>query len=280
LRKLSLSLLLALSTSCADGSKRSAAHAALDVAHVSDLVGKDVAEIERGLPQGAKQMAPLVGDTADPRDDIPAVRRALLHIRRDVPDLNVGKSTFFALADAHGVAIRNDLEEDTMAGQNLFDMFPELRKARGGLATTTGVFHNSNSPVAPLDKDWIAAMPILKEDTSIGAFLVTGWSYRFFARHLQEALKTRLLDEAKAAGNEGRLPVFYVAVFDSSGVYGSPVTPRVDEQALADQNLFAKTSGGLAQGTLTIADRAFGFAAQRTPRLGPDLGVVVLRTEF
>jgi hypothetical protein len=263
---------------CKDQAKESAAHAVPDAAVLADLVAKDVGEIERGLPQGAAKLAPLVAGGADPRQDIAGVRRALVRVRREVIDLNVGKSTFFALTDPSGLAIRNDLEEDVMAGQNLVALFPALAKATDGFITGTGAFANTSASTAP-DKDWIAGAPVKRPDGSTGALLVTGWSYRYFSRHLQEALKTHLLDEAKAAGQEGKIPVFYTAVFDRAGVYAAPLTPEVDTKALAEQNLAAKTESGPATGTLTIADRAFGFAAQRTPSLGADTGVVVLRSD-
>jgi hypothetical protein len=263
---------------CKDQAKESAAHAAPDAAVLADLVAKDVGEIERGLPQGAVKLAPLVAGGADPRQDIAGVRRALVRVRREVIDLNVGKSTFFALTDPSGVAIRNDLEEDVMAGQNIVALFPALTKATDGFTTGTGAFANTSASSAP-DKDWIAGAPVKRPDGSTGALLVTGWSYRYFARHLQEALKTHLLEEAKAAGQEGKIPVFYTAVFDRAGVYAAPLTPEVDAKALADQNLAARTESGPATGTLTIADRAFGFAAQRTPSLAADTGIVVLRSD-
>jgi hypothetical protein len=76
------------------------------------------------------------------------------------------------------------------------------------------------------------------------------------------------------------MPVFYVAVFDTSGVYSERTTPKVDEQALTDAKLVEKTQAGPFQGTVTITDRAFGYAAKRTPKLGADTGVVVLRSEL
>jgi hypothetical protein len=270
--------LLGLLDSCKDQAKESAAHAGPDATVLADLVAKDVGEIDRGLPQGALKLAPLVADGADPRQDIAGVRKALVRVRREVIDLNVAKSTFFALTDPSGVAIRNDLEEDVMAGQNLSAIFPALVKARDGFITGTGAFPKT-SATGPADEDWIAGAPVKRADGSTGAVLVTGWSYRYFARHLQEALKTHLLDEAKAAGQEGKLPVFYTAVFDKAGVYASPLTPDVDAKALASQDLVGKTESGPATGTLTIDDRPFGFAAQRTPSLAPGTGVVVLRSD-
>jgi hypothetical protein len=267
---------------CKGRGKESAARAALDDAYLVELVAKDVAEIERGLPQGARALVPLVAGPSgpiDPRQDTAAVRKALGRIRRDIPDLDIAKSTFFALSDATGVAIRNDLEEDVMAGQNLVAIFPALATAKDSLVTTTGRFPNAVGKNGP-DRDWIAGAPVKRPDGSTGAILVTGWSYRYFARHLQSSLESRLLDQAKAEGAGGKLPVFYVAVFDGTGVYAAPLTPPVDEQALSAEGLPAKTANGPTQGVLTITDREFGYAAQRTPKLGPDVGVAVLRSEL
>ena len=264
---------------CKDQAKESAARASADVASLGALVDKDVGEVERGMPEGAKRLSSLLANGADPKADVAAVRRALLRVRRDVQDLDVAKSTFFALADPTGLAIRNDLEEDVMAGQNLFSIFPALPKAKDGYVTTVGAFPNGSTKTGP-DEDWIAGAPVKGADGTTGAVFVTGWTWRFFARHLQESLKDQLTAAAKKSGDEGRIPVFYVSVFDRTGVYSAPLTPVVDEKALADQDLVGKTASGPAQGTLSITDRAFGWAALRTPKLAPDTGIVVLRSEL
>ena len=274
--------LVAAASGCKDQAKESAGLATRDVGELTELVGKDVDEVTRGLPEGATKVASLVAGGADPRQDVAGVRKALMRTRRDVADLNIAKSTFFALADANGIAIRNDLEEDVMAGQNLAALFPALTKLESGAAgvvTTVGAFPNTSTKNAP-DEDWIAGVAVNRENGTAGAILVTGWSYRYFARHLQEALKGRLLEQAKAAGREGQIPVYYVAVFDRKGVYSAPTTPTVDDKALADMDLVTKTASAPYQGTTTIADRGFGVAAARTPRLAPDTGVAVLRSDF
>jgi hypothetical protein len=267
------------SLGCKDQGKESAALAARDVARIAELVDKDVGEVERGLPEGARLLAPLVAGGADPRQDVAAVRKALVHVRRDVVDLNVAKSTFFALADTNAVGIRNDLEEDAMAGQNLLAAFPALAKAKDGFVKTTGRFPGAAPRNGP-DEDWVAGAAVKRPDGTPGALLVTGWSYRYFARHLQEALKVYLLEQAKASGNEGKLPVYYVGVFDGSGVYPAPLTPQVNEQALAAADLVGKTATGPYQGAMTITDRVFGVAVLRTPTLAPDTGVFILRSDL
>lgn len=267
--------------SCKDQAKESARLASGDVTNLGALVEKDVAEVERGLPAGAKKLGSLLANGADPKQDVAGVRRALLQVRRQVPDLDVAKSTFFALADANGVAIRNDLEEDVMAGQNLFSIFPALAKAKDAYTTATGAFPNASSPSSKgPDEDWIAGAPVKRDDGTTGAVFVTGWTYRFFARHLQASLQDQLTDQARKTGDEGKIPVFYVAVFDKTGVYPAPTTPQVNEKALAGVDLVGQTAAGPAQGTLNITDRGFGWAAARTPKLAPDTGIVVLRSEL
>lgn len=273
--------LLSLSglVSCKDQAKESARLASADVTNLGSLVDKDLGEVERGLPVGAKKLGSLLANGADPKQDVAGVRKALLQVRRAVPDLDVAKSTFFALADANGVAIRNDLEEDVMAGQNLFSIFPALAKAKDGYTTATGAFPNAPSKNGP-DEDWIAGAPVKRDDGTTGAVFVTGWTYRFFARHLQASLQDQLTEQARKTGDEGKIPVFYVAVFDKSGVYPAPTTPQVNEKALGGVDLVGQTAAGPAQGTLSITDRGFGWAAVRTPKLAPDTGIVVLRSEL
>ena len=265
-------------TGCKDQAKVSASRAVEDASRLATLVDKDLSEVERGLPAGAAKLAPLVAGGADPRQDIAGVRKALLRVRREVPDLDIAKSTFFAVTDATGVAIRNDLEEDVMAGQNLFAVFPDLAKAKSAYANATGRFPGPPPKNGP-DEDWMAGAPIKRDDGSTGAVFVTGWTYRYFARHLQESLKDQLTELVKAGQNDGKMPVFYVAVFDKTGVYTAPLTPQVDSKALEGQDLVGRTASGPAQGTLDLDDRSFGWAAQRTPKMAPDTGVVVLRSE-
>jgi hypothetical protein len=268
------------SAGCKDEGKQSAQAAADHAAMLADTATKDVGEIERGLPEGAKRLAPLFGKD-DPRSNLPGVRKELQRIRRDVPDLLIAKSTFFALADDKGIAIRNDLEQDAMANQNLAQLFPELGKAlsSGNYVTTTGSFPGPPGPAGP-DKDWIAASPVKKEDGKVAGLLVTGWTYRAFARHLQEILKRDLTEKARAAGDPGKLPVIYVGVFDPSGVYFAPLTPKVNEDEMAKQNLVEKTASGGASSPLPITGRTFGWGAKRVEKLGPNTGVVVLRSEI
>lgn len=279
-RGAALVALAVLAQGCKDQAKESAKLAAGNVDTLADLVDKDIGEIERGLPQGATKLEHLWADGNDPTKDLPAVRQALLRTQREVPDLNIAKSTFFALTDDKGIGIRNNLDQDAMAGQDLAKLFPGITKATSGeYVETVGSFGGPPLP-SGADKDWIAAAPVKNEQGKVAALFVTGWSYRRFASHLQQVLKENFQSDLRKSGDTGKMPVFYVAVFDASGVYSERTTPKVDEKALEDVKLVDKTKNGPYQGTVTITDRDFGYAAKRTPKLAPDTGIVVLRSEL
>jgi hypothetical protein len=269
-----------IAPACKGTQQVSATNAAKHVDALVTLTGKDVDEVERGLPEGAKQLTALYAKGADPANDLDAVHNLLAKVRAKVTDLSNSKATFFALADLNGVGIRNDLDIDLMHGQDMGSAFPDIKKAASGdYVETIGAFPGSSTK-AGADKDWVAAIGVKKDDGSPGGIFVTGWSYRLFGRHLYEALKSDIYAEAAANKTPDNIPVFYVAIFDKTGVYSAPGTPSVDEDTLKTMDLTTKTQNGPYQALVTITDRSFGLAAARAPRLGADTGIAVLRSEL
>ncbi|MCA9585765.1 MAG: cache domain-containing protein [Myxococcales bacterium] len=277
----SLVALAAGGAGCKDKGKLSADGARASLDTLTALTVKDVEEVERGLPEGSKRIASAFAKDGDPKNDLAQVRRSLLKIRREVPDLLVAKSTFFALVDDKGIAIRNDLEQDAMAGKDVVGAYPALKKALEGesFVTTTGVFPSANPPPQP-DKEWVAAVPVKRDDGKLLGMLVTGWTYRRFAYHLQESMRRDISEALMKGGDKGKLPVLYTFVFDASGVYGARGTPDVNEKAMRELDVLGKTASGPQGGVITITDRQYGWAAARTPKLGPDIGIAVLRSEI
>jgi hypothetical protein len=283
-------LVWALPACTKDRGQKSAEQARSNVEKLVELVNKDIAEVERGLPEGAKKLSALlekeVGKDGDPRQNAPAVRNALLKMRQQVPDLGIAKSTFFAFADPKGIAIRNDFEQDTMAGKDLVAGWPGLKPVAEGApwAATTGQFPGTPNPAGP-DKEWVAAVPVKRSDGSPFGMLVTGWTYRRFAYHLQSTLQREIQDQLMGSGDKGKMPVLYVCLFDPEHVYGAAApgtlpVPQVNEKELEKVGLHARTEAGPASSPIRIENRDFGWAAARLPKLGPDVGVVVLRSEI
>jgi hypothetical protein len=271
-----------------DRGQTSAEAAKADVQRLVDLTAKDVAEVEHGLPDGAKKLDVLLAKELgkdDPRSNVPGVRSALLKMRQQVPELGIAKSTFFAYTDAKGVAVRNDYEQDTMGGKDLVARWPGL-----GAALKDAPFASTSSPTAETgaggaaEKDWAAAVPVKKADGTLEGLLVTGWSYRRFAYHLQVTLQREVQEDLMRSA-KGKMPILFVCLFDKDHTYcanapGAIPIPAVDEKALQEAGLWAKTEAGVGASALKITDRDFGWAATRLPKLGPDVGVVVLRSEL
>lgn len=133
LTRTALCAVLTLSLPACDGDKKlSQSKAAEHVASLVETATGDVQEIKNGLPEGAKHLAKLFEGGAAPKDDLPAVREALDKARNKVQDLRVAKSTFFALVDDQGTVLRNDQDQDLMAGKNAFQSFPGLKAALDG----------------------------------------------------------------------------------------------------------------------------------------------------
>jgi hypothetical protein len=262
---------------CRDSSEKSIRFANDHVASLVEITEKDVAELERGLPDAAiKGSGSLVVAGTVDRDPA-TLRTEMSALVRAVPDLKASKSTFFAVLDEKGVGIRNNLEIDTMAGRNFFTIFPGLQSPQpSAFVTAVGQFPELQP--GKKDRTWIAASALRQNGATLG-FVASGWSWRAFAHHLQDELGTLL--RAAALKDESKLPVFYVGIFDPTGVYVDRLTPEVNERALEGLHLDRKTEKDEAvSGVITIEERTFGFSARLIPKLAPKTGIVVIRSEI
>src|SRR5450432_1389436 len=135
-RMFSLAALAAVAALGSGFKKPSAVSAEKAKGNVAGLIKatqSDVAEVRSELPQGAKYLLPIftaaTANGKSPSDDPHAASIALETARNKVQDLRVSKGTFFAVSDASGLVIRNDQEQDAMAGRPLLPSFPELKQA-------------------------------------------------------------------------------------------------------------------------------------------------------
>ncbi len=275
-----LGLALAVLAGCTDHGKVAEEKATHAIDAVAKRAAADVNDLAVGMPAAMPKLAPLFAQGAEPSGDLAGVRKALRQIRAEVPELTRSNSTFFALTDAKGIAVRNDLDQDVMAGQDVWKLFPELKKTTDApFVTTTGLFAGARAPGDP-DRDWVAATPLKDPHGAFAGMLLGGWTMRRFAYHLEEAFRHDLTAEQAKTKDPGKLPIVYVSVFDPSGVYCAPTTPAVNRQALIDLGLVARTSGGAVHGVVSITDRDFGYAAVRVPTVEAEGGVVVLWSEI
>jgi hypothetical protein len=265
---------VALLAGCNKSGKLSVEKATAHADQLVKTIEQDVSEVRKGLPEGAKVMAPLYAKPAPPGDDLAAVRDTLQQARDKVQDLRVAKSTFFALADAGGVVLRNDQEQDQMAGKSLFGPFPELKQAAAGKYVET---HGSMPEATELkgrpDGQWVAAQPIAVEGAVKGLY-VTGWAWSAYAYRLENAVRGQAREEGK------KEPLLYVYLVVEDSVYGAPVAPEVSAKQIAELKPLEKIgAGGPFTAELEITGRDFGLAVRAAPALGPKVAVAVLRSE-
>ena len=269
--------LLLIAPACKKQSAVSAERAALSIGALTKAAQEDVAEVRTGLPQGVKWLLPIFTTGKPAADDPHAARSALETARNKVQDLRIAKGTFFAVTDAMGVVIRDDDEQDTLAGKPLLPAFPGLAavktgqyvESRGSMVEIAGVRGRA-------DGQWIAAQPVLS-GSDVKGWYVTGWSWSAYAYRLERALSTNL----RSALTEGeKMPLAYVYIIVDKAVYGTPISPEVNAQAIGALSPLKNASASTpVKFELEIAGREFGLAVELAPDLGKDVAIAVLRSE-
>jgi hypothetical protein len=271
---------VATSVGCTDSGKVSETKAVEHVDRLSKLAADDVDQLRRGMPRGAKALGQLWSVEGDKTPEPAVVRTRMESVRNGDADLEVAKSTFFAVTDDKGVVLRSDQDPDAIAGKTLIPSFPALAKALSGEGVETyGAMPELQGSRNGIDEQWVTAAPLRDDQGKVRGMYASGWSMRRFAYHLEEALHSELRSGAKNA--PGKMPLVYVFVFHDKKVYGAPVTPEVDVEALEKLDLAAHaTDAAVFHQQLEITGRTYGVAARRVPKLGADAGVAVLRSEI
>jgi hypothetical protein len=271
-----------LVTGCEADVRVSERQAVGHVALLTKRVDDDVEEVRRGVPRGARALGRLWVASGDPLADVEALRRSLDRVRAADRDLEIAKSTLFALTDHSGTVAVSDQEPDRLRGRSALAAFPALGQVltgrpvetRGALAEAAGARNGS-------DEQWVAGEPVRDAAGLVRAIYLSGWSLRRFAYHLEETLKHDLVTAALRSGDPNvKQPLVYVFVFAGAKVYGAPLTPLVNSDALEKLDLTSKTPTDQPfHTTVEITGRGYGVASGRTPKMGTDVGVAVLRSE-
>jgi hypothetical protein len=259
---------------CEATSKKSALEARAHVKELARLAKEDVREIRDGLPKGGAEVEKLLsGRTLD----VETARDLLTKGRDHVQDLRTAKSTFFALAGADGVVIRNDQEQDRMAQKPLFSAFPALKGAlEAPYLETRGNLPEAAEVRGRPDAEWIAAVPV-RVDGAPRALFVTGWSWSAYAYRMQTSLRSFA---APPDRDQGKMPLLYAFVVVDREAYGARDAPDVNIKAVLQENVLEKAKGSEPFSVeLEITGRPFGLAAIVVPELGDKVALAVLRSE-
>jgi len=262
---------------CEPSGKESAALASRTVTELAKASAEDVRELKSGLPLGAQELDQLLPPGAIAELDARSAREALNKARSRVQDLRVAKSTFFALVAPSGVVVRSDGEQDRLVGKDLLAAFPELRGALGGgLVESRGSMAEAAEVRGKPDGQRVVAAPVGTGGQARGLY-VSGWSWSAYAYRLENAARSR----ARAATDKGaKVPLLYVYVAVGRDVFGAPVSPDVNAKAVRDLDVVGKAKVGQPFTTeFELTGRSFGLAAVAVPELGPNVAIVLLRSE-
>jgi len=270
-------LLLLCSVGCANEGEKSARLVVPNLKYVASAVERDLGEVRRGMPAGAKELTTLFERAAPERPAAADAREELVRLRSDNPDISSAKSTFFLIAASDGTILRNNLDSDEMAEKNLFQVYPATKNALtqdyvelgGSWDVARGV---NNRP----DAQWLSSARIMVKGTPVGLF-VSGWSWSSYAYRLEMALRSEVLGETKSGD---KVPLLYVYVVVDGHAYGTPVSPVVNGEEILKLNPVAKAKGkDMWTGPIEITRRAFGLGLKHIPLFSSDVVVAVLRSE-
>lgn len=270
----------ALALPACDDPKVSEQRAADVVTRLQATVKDDVAQLRRGLPDGAAKLGALL-DT-DPGANLAGLQRAIQQARGGVRDLDVAKSTFFSFADPSGVVLRSEADPDLLANHKVTGPFPALAKAaepQSGVVEAFGEMEQMRGYQTGADQQWVLAHAVKDASGTVKGMFVTGWSFRRYAAFLQEQAKRELVLAAEKEKKKSA-PLVYVFTVKGPQTYASGLTPAVDVEAVQKLDVIGKTASGPWRGTIEITGRSYGVAAGRTPDLGPDTAVAVIISEI
>jgi hypothetical protein len=268
-------LLLVAGTSCRKTSAVSAEKAREGLGLLTRAALEDLAEVRRGLPQGAELLKDYFA--AGKFEDATAAREVLDRVRNKVQDLRVAKPTFFALVDLGGSVLRTDQAPDLMAGKNLLAAFPELRRALAGeYIETRGVMPEASRVRGRGDGQWAAASPV-RVGAEVKGLYAAGWSWSAYAYRLENHLRTTV---RSALAEREKEPLVYVYLCVGKDVFGAPVSPEISARRLAEKNLLTSAKGSEPVVLeMEVTGREFGVAFVRVEELGKDVGIAVMRSE-
>jgi hypothetical protein len=264
---------------CRNDGEVSAREAGAHASELAALIQNDVAEIRKGLPEGAAVIAKLWPGQGVAEDDAKLTFKALEKAHGGVQNLRLAKSTFFALANLQGVVLRSEAEQDVLAGKALFTSFPGLREAANKYVETQGALVDLDGVKGKPDGQWVAAAPVPTAEGNRGLY-VTGWAWSSYAYRLEFALRGSVRSKLAQSEKPTKEPLLYVYLIVGDKVIGAPVSPDINAQAIAERKLLGSLQPGQPHSIqLEITGRDFGLGAMKIPELGPDVAVVVLRSE-
>jgi len=266
---------------CSDLGKASE-DAALDAVDLArEIVARDVEQVRKGMPEGVKLL--LKRMPADPVAGRLELQTAIRAARENEQNLRIAKSTFFSFATPDGLVLRSEIDPDRLVDQNILKAFPGLSKALepgAGLVEAYGEMEALRGVRKGTDLAWVVAhaVPGKEGEKPVGLFL-SGWSFRLYARFVQDGVRAKLTERTKDKEKK-EIPVVYVYFAKTQGAYGDPDAPDMNAEQLVKLEVAQKAQAGDFKTHIEIEKRAFGIGAKKEPLLGDDAAVAIVASVF
>jgi hypothetical protein len=243
---------------------------------VRHILAEDIERHLRGVSLAAARLVPgfAVADPAQRESQLRTAVRLLTKPPRGISELITSARSFTAAVGADGVVIATDAtdDRDRMQGAELGKVFPVLQAAHQG-KTSYGV-HQFPALEQGGEGSWslLFAAPAQKDGTPVGSVLTGIPLWRLaqrFTRQMQ-------LDHAAEKG-----AIFWVYVYQGAKLHHFATPPDLDgmipDGAQRTAGL-AKSPGGYT-GEFLQFGRWYAYGVVPLPRLGADMGVVIVRSD-
>ncbi len=281
---LSLTAWSVASAACGGEAKESEAAAALGLAPAFEVVDRDTAQIRGGMPEGVKVLVKrMPGDPLGARLEL---QTAIKAARDNVDTLRVAKSTFFSFADTSGVVLRSEIDPDRLVDQNILSAFPALKAAldpKSGLGEAYGPMEVLRGVKRGDDTAWVVAHPVVDGEGKTKGLFLTGWSFRLYARVVQDAVRAKYTELAKDKDNK-KTPLVYAYFAKGLGsdakAYGEPEAPDSLADHVAKLDVVKASASADFVTSADVDGRVFGIAARKAPALGDDAAIVIVASVY
>ena len=244
---------------------------------IAKIIREDIARQTKGMDRAAERLAP--GFEVPPPDvrerQVRVALKRLQEPPRGVTELIVSPMSFLAAVTPDGRVLARDADPDPMRGMNLAAQFPVVRAALAGSAGyQIGMFRSLERGGEP-SVTLVFAAPSRRQGRVVGA-VVSGiplW-------RLEQRLSRQL--QADNADETGSGVILWSYVYKGPHLYhqagAHPDLDQIVPNDRARRAGLARSPGGFT-GEVHQYSRWYGYGVVPIKRLGPDVGVIIFRSD-
>ena len=275
---LAASVLALLASACDNGTQ----HAQHEIIHaevprVQALVREDIERGMIGVQSAATKIARgfLVEDHDRRQREIRTALHLLRQPPRGIPELMISPISFVAAVDPDGRVICRDADPDLMAGFDAGRQFPIVRRALAeGLAGSALEEFPSTEEGQPGSRTVLYVAPSVHEGRVVGAVL-SGTPLWRTAQRIGRQLQADHADEV----SHGLILWVYLFEGDRLHHHGTPADLDTVVPDAAQRRAGLAASPGGFTGELVQFGRWYAYGVVPLPRIGPDVGAIVFRSD-